>query len=120
KSAIIIQSVLDRKIQDERSENAVRTAAVRLRAALNAYNSRQKTPLLCQITLPKGRYVPEFIFSEDLHPEQKVINVRPRLDRRFAIALIALVSMLLFGGSYVYFAIPQPPQHIQLIVRPTE
>ncbi len=64
KSLVIAQAVFDRGPHDEGAENAVRTAAVRLRTALNSYNARKEAGADVTIELPKGRYVPTFAFAE--------------------------------------------------------
>lgn len=126
KSAVIAQLVLGRDVQDERADNAVRTTAVRLRAALNAYNARQGATQPVQINLPKGRYVPAFVFAETtdtkLHPEEEppIGNDAFRLKRAVGIGLAVLAVAVSLLVLFYYFIPPHTQQHVQLFVRATD
>jgi len=120
KSAIIAHSVLQRPLQDERAENAVRTSAVRLRAALNAYNSREGAAKPVIIVVPKGGYIPEFTFA-DAQPEVLEARPRGRRWRSMAIVLFALIAAIFMAREVaLHFGQVGTAEGLQLFVDSTE
>ncbi len=93
KSLVVAQAVFGRDSSDEGAENIVRSAAVRLRTALCIYNAREgkKSPVL--ITLPKGRYIPEFTFNDGIVPAEAAENPA----RIFPSSMPSLVRLLWVG-----------------------
>lgn len=100
KALVIAQAVFHRNPDDEGAENAVRTAAVRLRAALTAYYAREAGNRRVVIKLPKGRYVPEFEFQA--LPE--AVTASPTLigQRTIALSLLSLFTAAIIATVAIF------------------
>lgn len=102
KSVVIAQAVFNRAPTDEGADNAVRTAAVRLRAALSAHNERRTEPAEIIFSIPKGGYVPEFKSA----PECAQLGSSGRLSGRLApwmvwAILVAVVLSISFVATVI-------------------
>ncbi|XSG81090.1 MAG: tetratricopeptide repeat protein [Methyloligella sp. ZOD6] len=106
KSSVIAQEVFKHRVQNERTDNAVRTAAVRLRTALAAYRSRQPEPRPVVISIPKGGYAPKFEYpgwagTGNAAPKRKLPKSwLPKL-------LAACLSIMVLSGIVVAFITTQ-------------
>lgn len=126
KALVIAQAVFGRTADDEGAESVVRSAAVRLRSALAAYRARREDRNAVVITLPKGRYVPEFIFPEPAQPvfdgaEKPLAKPSQSFSVRRAAILIGLVflGLAILATSY-YLRTSRPELDIRLVVLPTQ
>lgn len=99
---------------DPQSDSSVRVQAGRLRTFLNKFNAANESKLPVLITLPRGRYVPEFIRTPDSGrigasavsdssgdgppPSAPSWLISGIWGGRYTLAVIAVVGILLIAG----------------------
>jgi TolB-like protein len=84
---------------DPQQDSIVRIEAARLRRALEHFYLKQIETSRVWITIPKGAYVPEFIFTAARPPPDPVIQSRPRTALHRATPRVLVENFELQGPS---------------------
>jgi len=90
KESVIGVQVFDREIgYDPKTDSIVRVEARRLRNKLHEYQREGGAHSRFWITLPKGGYVPEFVWREDAPPPEPAPVPRSRPSPKIAVLVVA-------------------------------
>ncbi len=119
KSYSIALDVFGRPPDFDGSRDAIaRTTASRLRTALEKYYAENHDEPLV-ISLPKGRYVPEFATPASSSGTVSALRLPPSRMWIFTLPVFALCVLATIAGA-AYFRSPQPLQKAVIFVSPVE